>query len=211
MVEASLCRGPTRVTESKVFAVRQHQRLSRLATTDYSGLWYKKHYKEMLRCAVNGRGSHATCENTHRHTHTNMKAYVTFKHRQHYWSVENGNVEEATINLNDNWKQCNKVIRHNDTQDVAHQTVYLHILVFLNTFSCSVALLQTAAVVASVCRACNEGWHIEEAAVTLSINSEILIPVSYTAAEALRFCCPHNTEHTLTHARLTTHTQSVTM
>lgn len=35
-VEACLCRGLTRVTDSKVFAVRQHQRFGTLGTTDYS-------------------------------------------------------------------------------------------------------------------------------------------------------------------------------
>ncbi len=86
--------------------------------------------------------------------------------------------------------------------------------VFLNIFSCCVAMLRTAAAVASVCRACNEGWHIEEATVTLSINSEIPIPVSYTAAATLHFCCTHNTEHTrsLTHTHTSaTHTLSLSM
>lgn len=75
------------------------------------------------------------------------------------------------------------------------------ILLFKYVLGCCVALLRTAGAVASVCRACNEGWHIEEAAVTLSINSEILIPVSYTAAKALHFGCTHYTIHTHSHSQ----------
>lgn len=80
-----------------------------------------------------------------------------------------------------------------------NQQFSFRILVFLNAFSCCVALSWTAAAVASVCRACNEGWHIEEAAVTLSINSEILIPVSYIAAEAPLLLHSQRKTHAHTH------------